>query len=170
MDRRAAIKKLGAGGAIAAGASAVLNTNNVAFAASGTCLVGVPASGAPIAVNPAPRNQSISFTEQVNATCDCGPRRANETKQWSLVSFDVADGGSVRPRGSSTASRFNLLRRSANGGGARWVDGDRFTVEIALTWECQDATQYVDARYRVDVVWPNVPATAANTSYVVVPK
>jgi hypothetical protein len=44
MDRREAIKKLAAGGAIAAGGSMILSSNNVAFAASG-CFMNVPAEG-----------------------------------------------------------------------------------------------------------------------------
>ena len=53
MDRREAIRKLAAGGAVTLGASAVLSTRDVAYAASapGTGLTDVPGPGEPLPIS-----------------------------------------------------------------------------------------------------------------------
>jgi hypothetical protein len=97
MDRRDAIKKLAAGGAIAAGASTVLSTNDVAFAASppGTGLSGVPGPGESLPID-YDQNTNGTVTVGDGSTVTCvGGGTPTITYAWRIMAFRL-QGGSRR--------------------------------------------------------------------------
>jgi len=94
MDRREALKKLGAGGVLIVASPAILPTVNVAHAASpgATGLVGVPVAGDPLPFAPAPFPNSKYGQKQVSVVPDMSGVTCEDqsspivTCEWRIVS------------------------------------------------------------------------------------
>lgn len=97
MDRREALRKLAAGGAIAAGGSFVLSSNRVAYAASVGGVTGIPAPGEPLPIayaiiDPLFQDSRIQVIDTTTPACvDASP--VTTTHSWKINKFDV--GGNV---------------------------------------------------------------------------
>ena len=120
MDRREALKKLAAGGAVAAGGSMVLSSNKVAYAASIGCVTGIPAPGDPLpityAVTGPQSRRRIQVVDATTPACvDGGP--VTTTHSWRINSFDVAGRRSlVQMRLWDAANTTQIVVGSASGG------------------------------------------------------
>jgi hypothetical protein len=135
MDRREALKKLGAAGAIAVGGSAVLSSRSVAFAASGECVATIPTTAA-IRLshsNAAPRRITANYL----------PSRPNgassQTYSWRNATIVPPATGGVALL--STTQRSTTLERRRPGLRPRdqvWAAGDGFTVDVQITWTCRN--------------------------------
>ncbi len=183
MDRREALKKLAAGGAIAATGSMVLSTRDVAYAASapGTGgLTGIPGPGEqlPITVQTSLSNNgkrgTVTISDNTSPTCDSGPPnrwyswRINSSNikggnGWKLQIKDGADNQVIREfidSGFTTSDPNHgtvLLRKANNGGKAKPLDrGDDYSVDMMVTWQCQGAAA-VEAVYRFSSSSPDSP-------------
>lgn len=148
MNRREALKKLGAGGAIASGASVVLLSNGVAYAASGT--IGVPDR---------PTVNSYSYlsnalTISLNAlppSCTIGP--SNPSYSWSNASGTV-QGQQVVSTSGSNSNSVVLVRTGNPAPQNPWGNGDVFTVNVTVTWSCSGAN--VQQTYTVQATIPGI--------------
>lgn len=105
MDRREALKKLAAGGVVAAGAPIVLSSFDVAAAASppGTGLQGVPGSGEPILVNhQATASSTVALSIATAPTCSSGT--LTTTYEWRIVGYTVQAQRRLQVRNSTNTS------------------------------------------------------------------
>lgn len=95
MDRREAIRKLAAGGAVAVGASTVLSSRDVAYAASvpGTGLSDVPGPGEPLPISSSSGNGNgtVLIGDASGAVCDGGSSSPSSTFAWRINAYNVAD-------------------------------------------------------------------------------
>jgi hypothetical protein len=189
MDRREALRKLAAGGAVAAGASVVLSSNDVAFAASppGTGLSGVPGPGEPLEITYTPNNNgTITIADATQASCASGALTV--TYSWRILGYDVS--GSKRrlaiytnPPGTSalvqgpnenictscptpysspsTTNNDVVLRKNNPGGQIDPLDaGDEYSVGVLVTWRCGSNTPYT-REFAIGATYPNVPVVTA---------
>ena len=91
MDRREALKKLAAGGAVAAGGSMVLSSNRVAYAASVGGVTGIPAPGEPLPItyNTTTGPAMVQIQDATTPGCaDDSP--VTTTHSWKINSYAVA--------------------------------------------------------------------------------
>jgi hypothetical protein len=177
MDRREALKKLAVGGAIAAGGSFVLSSNNVVFAASGV----VPSPSALTVQTPV--NSKGEGTLRLTAPpAPAGANPANTTYQWEIRGCDVKPGRTlviisnnrVIARGnngscpstpivtppSNTAG--SVVVRTSAGGSSSFKDlepGNTVTIRLIVKWYVNG--QLVEGRYQVSGSYPNVAVTQA---------
>ena len=93
MDRCEAIEKLAAGAAVAVGASAVLSTRDVAYAASapGTGLSGVPGDGEPLPISSSSGNGNGTVLVGDASAATCASGAPTSTYSWRINSYNVAD-------------------------------------------------------------------------------
>jgi hypothetical protein len=185
MDRREALKKLGAGSAIAATGSFVLSSSNVAYAQSGgnSDLTGLPASDEPLPITVQTTMSSNGKKGTViisdNTTPMCGDQSPNRHYCWRINSFKVKGGNGwkqqIKDANDSQvicdfiSSSFTppdtthgnvLLRKANGGGGAKPLDrGDEYSVDMYVTWQCSGPS-YVDAIYRFKATFPDPPVVS----------
>jgi hypothetical protein len=185
MDRREALKKLAAGGAIAATGSVVLSTRDVAYAFSGanSGLSGLPASDQPLPIT-AQTTMSSNGKKGTVTISDttapmCGTQSAGRHYCWRINSFNVKGGNgwklqikdgndsqvicdfisdSFTPPNSTHGTV--LLRKANNGGAAKPLDrGDDYSIDMYVTWQCSGPS-YVDAIYRFQATFPDSPTVS----------
>jgi hypothetical protein len=162
MNRREAIQKLAAGGAIAAGGSLVLSSNNVAFAASGCMLVDVPADGAPLPLAAGDAGTGvldIAVSPPPSCTCD----DFTPMYDWTLTRFSITP-----PNGSMTASQTStstvrLTKLDKKGRPKAFHGNDQFAFLLKTSWQC--GTECITASYNVAGVYSSLPPIATNASY-----
>ena len=144
MDRREALKKLGAGTAIALATPAVLSSSRVAYAASGgvgnTGLIGVPEAGQdpvwyPVAGSGSARKRQVGIVLD-NSAISCVDGSTPEfSVQWRIasVSFDSRGPKPVRLRvsaGGTDYATMPLVNSGYTGGGYGAVSyGTDFTMK-----------------------------------------
>jgi len=180
MNRRDAIKKLAAGGAVTLGASAVLSSNDVAFAASpaDTGLVGVPADGAPLPISFVPNGDgTVTINAASSASCTSGAS-PTVTYAWKVNSFSFSGGnrhlivssngqtlhdttgGSGYSSASTAFSTVNLAK--TNNGRKRKIKpleaSDSYSISVLITWQCSGANSALEAEYVLNGVGPNSPS------------
>ena len=177
MDRRAALKKLAAGGAIAAGGSFVLSSNQVAFAASGG--TSIPGPGDDLPISSGSTQGQVSITDSTYYTCpEPGGGEPTVTYSWKI------NGYNLRPPGNSTielvdantgevlqtaelgptceSSCANLLYQGGSNSAflrrdhSKLKDGDEYDIGLMVEWQCGSVTTRV---YSVRGIYPG-PATA----------
>ena len=133
MDRREALKKLGVGGAVAAGASLVLSSNPVAAAGSGP--PGLPPNPRPSVIYSNASN-TITITLTVPNCTDGSPPTTQYL--WSNPTGTLATGNqTVTISGSSMNASVTLLRTGhPNASKNAWSNGDAFSVQVSVTLTC----------------------------------
>jgi hypothetical protein len=175
VDRREALKKLAAGSAVAAGASIVLTSNGVAFAASigDTGLDGgsIPGPGEPVDVIidesvTGGNDKEFSITNVGTPACT-NSGQPTTTYQWQIVSFTngrnkatslvlrLAGGQTISSTGGATG--FTSPSVNASSGVFGRADGDpmkkdSYVAEMRVTWTCSGSSARVEALYRFTVV------------------
>jgi len=97
VDRREALKKLAAGGTIAAAGSLVLSSNNVAFASSIGDISGlpdpdetIPVVSTPITGYPARIRVQVDPSDPSFPTVTCGGTPVTTLYEWRLASYNTA--------------------------------------------------------------------------------
>ncbi len=180
MDRRTALKKLGAGGAIAAGAPLLVSSFDVAHAASPGLPGNPPApeSGwispnSPIA--PTAYNFDIPVDE---VTCSGDESIASAIIHWRIVSFSPSNflgATTLQLRASNTvfatstgaattptvrAQPVSVNGRTLFGLLDALLNGTAFTVEARIVWACGTPAQTKERTYTF--------SKARNTNTVVV--
>lgn len=186
MNRRDAIKKLAAGGAVTLGASAVLSSNNVAFAASppDTGLVGVPADGAPLPVAFTPNGDgTVTIDAASGASCAAGGS-PTVTYAWKVNSFSFSGGNRhliLSSNGQTLHDTTGGSGYSAAGTGYTAVDlaktnngrkrnikpldaSDAYSISVLVTWQCSGANSALEAEYVINGNGPNAPS-APNSNW-----
>lgn len=97
MNRREAIRKLAAGGAVTLGASAVLSTRDVAYAASapGTGLTDIPGPSEPLPITSTSGNGNgtVQIGDASTATCASGTLAS--TFSWRINAYNVSDADTI---------------------------------------------------------------------------
>jgi hypothetical protein len=177
MNRRDALKRLAAGGAIAAGGSFVLSSNGVAFAASigDTGLIGAPAPGSPVAISvgqagPGGSGQVVVIGNAQQVSCSSGSLMARYG--WRINSFNLAPppGSSLvlsdsngTPITSSISGNFTAL--NSNHGTVRITRSngtplkrDSYDISQMVEWQCSGSTAYLRATYRLIGTGTNPPS------------
>ena len=185
MNRRDAIKKLAAGGAVTLGASAVLSSNDVAFAASppDTGLIGVPAQGAPPPLAFTPNGDgSVNIGATSSATCSSGGA-PTITYAWKVNSFSFRGGNRhliVTSSGQTLHDTTGSSGYSAAGTGygvvnlAKTNDGrkrtvkpldasDAYNISVLITWQCAGANSALEAEYVLSGTGPNPPSASESS-------
>lgn len=188
MNRRDAIKKLAAGGAVAAGASVVLSSNDVAFAASpaDTGLVDVPGptEALPLAFT-SNSNGSATIGDAVSPSC-AGGGTPTVTYSWKVNTFNFS-GGSRHlvmvnasnlsqviqdTMGSSAYSSPNSdhatieLRKTTNGRPRQLKlleNGDTYSISLIVTWQCSGANSALEAEYVLTGNGPAAPSVGVSS-------
>jgi hypothetical protein len=181
MDRREAIKKLAIGGAIAAGGSIVLSTNNVAFAASGGAVAPAPSS-MPVST---PFNNQGEGTLVLSAPpAPNGANPATTTYQWEIRGCDTKSGRTLvvlNAANNQVIARANnggcpstpiitppsnaagsVIVRTAAGNSSSLKDlepGNTVTIRLIVKWYV--GSQMVEGRYQVSGAYPNFVVTQA---------
>lgn len=170
MDRREALKKLAVGGAIVAGGSLVLSTNNVAFAASGTTT--------PLPTWSAPINGQGQGTLVLSAPLP-PPGATNTTYQWEIRGCDVSQGRTlvvINTANNSVIARANngscpstpiitpwlptagsVIVRTAAGSSTSYKDlapGNTVTIRLKVRWYVDG--QMVESTYVISGPYPNM--------------
>lgn len=175
MDRRAALKKLAAGGAIAAGGSFVLSSNKVAFAASGS---NIPPPGDPLPVVSTSTQGQVTMTDSTFYFCPDG-NEADVTYAWKINDFnlrppkntivELVDGVTGAPLGSASGwPRCNSSCTNAPfiGGTnsaelmrdhSKLKNGDSYDIGMMVTWVCPSNTTVHE--YSITGTYPG-PATS----------
>lgn len=176
MDRREAIRKLAAGGAIAATGSMVLSSRSVAYAASapGTGLTDVPGPAEPLPVSATNNgNGTVTLRDVSSPSCSIGS--LTRTYSWKINGFNI-DGGRtwkffVRNGDDSETIREGVgdysspnldhdtvvLRKTNKPGKLRPLDaGDSYDVSMLVTWSCGTGA-YLQAEYRFTATYPAPP-------------
>lgn len=176
MNRREALQKLAASGAIAAGGSLLLSSSDVAYAASppGTGLTGVPGPGEPLRIQATfNSNGTITISDTSNPSCD-GGGPVGTTYAWTIESihlgsskrnFYVLDADSNAaiasaqnkkgctncPQSSGSTSLGSvILRKDNNGGQLKPLESnDRFTLRLQVSWNCVGASNSVTTEYLI---------------------
>jgi hypothetical protein len=180
MDRREALKKLAVGGAIAAGGSIVLSSNNVAFAASGDP---VPPPSA-LALTTPVGNKGEGTLRITAPPAPTGANPATTTYQWEIRGCDVDQGRTLVVVNDSTnqaIARANngscpstpILTQPSNTAGSVTVrtaaggssslknlePGNTVTLRLIVKWYVDG--QLVEGRYQVSGAYPNFTVTQA---------
>ncbi len=186
MDRREALKKLAAGGAIAATGSVVLSSRDVAYAASGpgTSLTEIPGPSEPLPItvqtNISNNGKTGTVTVGDNTSPTCGSGTMMRSYSWRINSYNISGGNSwklqikdsndsqvIADFISTNFSQPNsnhgivLLRKANNGGAAKPLDrDDDYSVDMFVTWQCSGAGAYVEAIYRFSATFPDPPTVS----------
>jgi hypothetical protein len=189
MNRRDAIKKLAAGGAVAAGASVVLSSNDVAFAASppDTGLTNAPGPGEPLPLAFTPNsNGTVTMNATSPAACISGGT-PTVMYSWKVNSFSFSGGnrhlllvnannlsqvihdtqGSTNYSPASTSLTAVELRKTNNGKkrNIKPLDpGDTYNISVLISWQCAGANSVLEAEYTITGSG-SAPPGAANSSY-----
>lgn len=192
MNRRDAIRKLAAGGAVAAGASVVLSSNDVAHAASppDTGLTDVPGPGEPLQLNFVPNaDGTVTIGDAESPACTTGGA-PTVTYSWKVNSFSFSGGNRhlvivnasnlsqviQDASGSSGYSPPNtdhsaIELRKTNSGKPRVVKelepGDTYTISVLVTWQCSGANSALEAEYTLTGNGPAAPAVGISSYGVV---
>ena len=189
MNRREAIKKLGTGSAVAFGASAVLSSRDVAFAASppDTGLINVPSTGAPLPFAFAPNGDgTVTIDATSSATCAAGGS-PTVTYAWKVNSFSFSGGNRhliVKSNGqtlhdttggsgySSTSTSFSTIDLAKTNNGSKRnikpLDAtDTYNVSVLITWQCTGANSALEAEYVISGTGATSPS-ASNSSWNVI--
>jgi hypothetical protein len=176
MNRREALQKLAAGGAIAACGSFALSSTEVAYAASppGTGLVGVPGPGEALPMQAVfNSNGTVTITDASNPSCASGSSLSS-TYAWTIESIYLGNGkrnffvldassGSVitsakNKKGctncpqstGSTSVDSVILRKNNNGGQLKPLgSSDSYTLRLQISWYCSTAAKAVTAEYLI---------------------
>jgi hypothetical protein len=184
MNRREALKKLAASGAIATGASVVMSSNQVAFAASppGTGLTGAPANGVPIPITYGlvgnDGKQGVTIGNGANVTCASGSLTvlygwrinsftvsANKGLELTNVAGTTVIANQVSSQYSNPNPNFGtVLLRTDN---SILKPGDVYSIGVFITWQCSGASQRLEAEYAIAGAWPAQPSVS-QVSYNVV--
>lgn len=166
LDRRDALKKLGAAGAIVAGGSMVLGSNSVAFAASAdTCLTGIPSptGSLPLRYSVSGNRTTLTISVDVAAKCNCTARVTNATTsyRWDATPTYTLQppntGYRVQRNGNVSSKTSTLVRKNSRGQNTVWVNGDTYSLNVRVTWQCRNAPKRIEAQYRVSGTYPNAP-------------
>ncbi len=174
MNRREALQKLAAGGAIAAGGSFALSSTEVAYAASppGTGLVDVPGPGEALPIQPVfNANGTVTITDTSNPSSATGGA-VSTTYAWTIESIYLgssrrnffvldANSGSVitsaknkkgctncpQSTGSTSVDSI-VLRKNNNGGQLQPLDSsDTYTLRLQISWYSSGAAKAITAEY-----------------------
>lgn len=127
MNRREALKKLSAGGAIAAGGSMILSSANVAYAMSG------PLPTATI------RTNSISGSTWT-VELVLGPSTCTETSRtWNYTIASLSPTSATVSSGPVSATNFQLFK-SHPGNSGNWRAGDAVDFSVTVNFDCGPVT------------------------------
>ena len=151
MNRREALRKLGASGAIATGASLVVLSSGVAHAASG----GIGPLPKPTVVYSYTGNALKITLNAPPPTCGLGT--PTPSYSWSNPGPTVVGGPRLGLSGSNGNSV--VVVRTGNPAQNSWGDGlpvDVFSVDVTVTWGCAGVN--AQRTYTVMATIPN-PAT-----------
>ena len=158
MDRREALRKLGVAGAIVVGGSAVLSSQDVAFAASG-CIASIPT---PISLTITQQRTRSRVTIAYAPPSTPGVTVNYKWSEPKLLGFPAPAGG-IRIRGSSTGPTVTLQRTTTPTGtrSRNWAVGEQYSVLFTITWSCTGPTRTDVAGYLVtsSYVGGNLPVT-----------
>jgi hypothetical protein len=186
MDRREALKKLAAGGAIAATGSMVLSTRDVAYAMSGgTGLTDIPGPDDPLPfVFQNNTNGTVTIQSAVTPSC-AGSGSATTTYSWRILGYNVSGGNRnffmrnaadtadlqagptpntcsscPMPYVGPTSTHNAVTLRKTNNGKPKQLKaldaGDYYEIGLLVTWQCPGAP-HVEAEYRFWGTYPNNP-------------
>lgn len=155
MDRREALRRLGAAGAIVVGGSAVLSTRDVAYAASGSCVAVIPPTATLRFRQTASQGRLIRVRFQPSSPAGA----QSQTYSWRNAAIVPPTTGGVEILGAN--SRQARLRRITSAPRARdrvWVDGDVFRVQVLVTWTCaglppDEVTYEITQAAQLDTEW-----------------
>jgi len=177
MDRREALKKLAIGGALAAGGSIVLSSNNVAFAQSGII---PPPTAMPVTVTATGKNGAgvIQLSAPPAPTGTTGA-----TYEWRILGCKVPTGrtlviinssnnqviarglnGGCSPIPVSSGAIKNaptVLIRTVAGGSTSAKElspGDSVSLKLIVKWTI--GNNVVEGRYNIGGVYPSITVTA----------
>jgi hypothetical protein len=154
MDRRVALKKLAAGGAIASGASLVLSSHDVAYAASppGTNLSNVPGDGEDLLIVFTPNlNGSLTIGDDVSPVCFEGDLTV--TYSWQVNGFGFSGGN--RHLLMLNAGNLNEVIHDTTGSSGYSVPSSTHgTIELRKTTNGNDNPKPLDATdtYNISVI------------------
>jgi hypothetical protein len=188
LNRREAIRKLAAGGAVAAGASVVLSSHDVAFAASppDTGLTNVPGSTEPLPIAFMPNtNGTVTVGDATSPACTSGGG-PTVTYSWKVNSFSFSGGNRHLlvvnaanlsqiihdTSGSSGYSSPNtghpaVELRKTNNGRKRQIkpleSGDSYSISVIVTWQCSGANSALEAEYTLMGMGSNPPAVGVSS-------
>ena len=192
MDRRAALKKLAAGGAIAMGGSMVLSSNSVAYAASVPTVVisGIPPAGQPLPVSIPPFSNSSGILTIVDSTQPLynGAQSVQVSHAWringynlrqnSATGVEIRTGGQriqasgqptcVTGCGGSYFTGTNTAEVQTFGGNdknKKLQGGDTYDIGMMVVWQVPNV-QTITAVYRITGTIGGA-ATVINESYVI---
>ncbi len=148
MDRREALKRLGAAGAIVVGGSAVLSSNSVAYAASGVCIAVIP-DPVDFRITQPTNRARVQIRYEPG-----GVPGSSISYRWSNAQILAGTGG-VRIRNGATSNQVTLERRTAITGGTsrNWTVGDQYSVLLTVTWSCTRPTRTDTAGYLVTATY-----------------
>lgn len=189
MNRREAIQKLATGGAVAAGASIVLSTNDVAHAASppDTGLTNVPAPSEPLPTVFVPNSNGTATIDATSPAACANGGTPTVSYSWKVNSFNFSGGSrhlllvnasnlsqivhdttsSTGYSPASTALAAIELRKTNNGRkrNIKKLDpGDVYNISVIVSWQCAGANSALEAEYTIVGNGPAVP-TITNSSY-----
>ena len=132
MDRREALTKLGAAGAIVAGGSMVLSSNAVANTESGLCVPpGLMPGLIPMTMSLTNSDKDLTITPTVPGM------GVTINRVWSDCEPVAPTTGSVTFGSGTTGANVILNRRSTPPN--KWNVGEQFTVKLQVTWSCVGA-------------------------------
>lgn len=192
MNRRDAIKKLASGGAVAAGASLVLSSNDVAFAASpaDTGLSNVPGANEALQVTFSPNQDGTVTIGDGEAPACLAGGVPTVTYSWKVNTFSFSGGNRhllivnannlsqviQDATGSSVYSPPNtdhgvIELRKTNNGRKRTIKqldpGDTYSISVIVTWQCAGANSALEAEYTLTGNGPAAP-TVGVSSYEII--
>jgi hypothetical protein len=135
VDRREALKKLGAAGVIVVGGSAVLSSQDVAFAASAVCVASIP-DAIGLTITQLKNKSRVRISYAAPSTPGVTPKY-----QWSSPTL----GGFPAPAGgvrilAGAGNRTMTLQRTTTPTGTtsrNWAVGEQFSVLFTITWSCR---------------------------------
>jgi hypothetical protein len=193
MDRRAALKKLAAGGAIAMGGSMVLSSNAVAYAASvpDGVIGGIPPAGQPLPVSIPPFSNSTGVLTITDPTVPLynGNQSVDVSRAWRINGYELSRGNSatgleirtggqvIQASGQPTCTTgcggsyfigsdtAEVRPLGPNGKGMKFKGGDPYDIGLLVTWTVS-GVQTITAEYRITGVIGG-STTVINTTYVI---
>ena len=181
MDRREALTRMAAAGAVATGGSFVLSSNGVAFAASigetGLVEGSIPPAGAPLPISFDPRpagnnsGKELALGDATAAACTSGAP-ATALYGWRINDFDLRGGPrrstlEIRNSGgrviadsvssSYTALNQNDAQVSLTRTGGSNLKRSSYDIGVLIEWMCPNSSAYVRAEYRFVGQGQNTP-------------
>ena len=188
MNRRDAIRKLAAGGAVAAGASVVLSSNDVAFAASppDTGLIAVPGPTEPLPIAFTPNSDgTVTIGDSGSPSCST-EGTPTVTYSWKVNSFSFSGGNRhlllvnaanlsqvIHDTTSSTGysspntGHAAVELRKTNNGKKRKIKpldpGDTYSISVIVTWQCAGANSALEAEYTLLGSGSNPPSIGVSS-------